>query len=210
MPMKEWGWKFATLAILYPIIYYVIGYYVTWRNPEAQAFYGGTDPGNFFAQMLHVIRTTPGVFLLQPMRALLWTAITLPVIRMLKGGTLETSLTLGFLFASLMGFLYSGMVFLLSPLAATSYLQLGLSASGHLPLDNGVDLFIEGGMGMMTSWHPRTQYVRMAFGPVFGLGLAVRRISFGLHGMWSPPVMQSTPSGAPDVFAASLSLRYAY
>jgi hypothetical protein len=114
-----------------------------------------------------------------------------------------------FLFLT-MGFLYSGMVFLLSPLAATSYLQLGLSASGHLPLDNGVDLFIEGGLGAMTYWHPRTQYVRMAFGPVFGLGLAVRRISFGLYGMWSPPVMQSSPSGAPDVFAASLSLRYAY
>lgn len=104
MPIKEWVWKFATLTILYPIIYYVIGYYVTWRNPEVQAFYGGTDPGNFFAQMWNVIRTTPGVFLLQPLRALLWTAITLPIIRMLKGGTLETSLTLGFLFASLMGF----------------------------------------------------------------------------------------------------------
>lgn len=104
MPTKEWIWRLVTLAVLYPIIYYVIGYYVTWRNPEAQAFYGGTDPGNFFAQMWNVIRTTPGVFIMQPLRSLLWTAISLPIIRMLKGSTLETSLTLGFLFASLMGF----------------------------------------------------------------------------------------------------------
>ena len=104
MPMKEWIWRFVTLAVLYPIIYYVIGYYVTWRNPAAQTFYGGTDPGNFFAQMRNVILTTPSVFLLQPVRALLWTAISIPLIRMHKGGMLETALTLGFLFASLGGF----------------------------------------------------------------------------------------------------------
>jgi hypothetical protein len=104
MPPKEWVWKLAMLAVLYPIIYYVIGYYNTWRNPAAPAFYGGTDPGNFLLQMWNVISTTPAVFFLQPLRALLWTVISLPVIRMLKGGMLETALTLGFLFASLMGF----------------------------------------------------------------------------------------------------------
>jgi hypothetical protein len=116
-----------------------------------------------------------------------------------------------FAFAFLtMAFMYAGVVFLLSPLAATSYIQLGLSASGHLPLDNGVDLFVEGGFGTMMYWHPRTQYVRMAFGPVLGLGVAVKRVSFGVYGMWSPPPLQSTPSGAPDVVAASVSVRYSF
>ena len=100
---KYWIWKLMILAVLYPIIYEWIGYYVTWRNPIAQTFYGGMDPGSFFAQFQHILLTTPGLLLLQSFRALLWTALALPMIRMLKGGTFETSLTLGFLFASLMG-----------------------------------------------------------------------------------------------------------
>lgn len=108
------------------------------------------------------------------------------------------------------GFMYAGLVFLLSPFAATSYIQLGVAASGHLPLDNGVDLFAEAGLGAMMYWHPRTQFIRMAFGPTLGVGLTVRRISVAVHGMWSPPVMQSNPTNAPDVVGAHLTVGYMY
>lgn len=114
-----------------------------------------------------------------------------------------------FVFLSV-GFVYAGLVLVLSPLAATSYVQVGLAASGHLPLDNGVDLYAEAGLGSMLYWHPRTQFVRMAFGPTLGVGVTVRRVSVGVHGLWSPPVMQSNPSNAPDVVAASITARYVY
>jgi len=105
------------------------------------------------------------------------------------------------------GFVYAGLAILFSPLAATSYIQLGVSAVGHLPLGADVDLFAEGGFGTMTYWHPRTQYVRMGFGPVLGLGVAVRQVSFAFHVLWTPPAMQSSATGAPDVLAASFSVR---
>ncbi|MCC6332493.1 MAG: hypothetical protein IT380_00735 [Myxococcales bacterium] len=107
----------------------------------------------------------------------------------------------------LMGYLYTGLVFLLSPLSATSFVQLGVSVAGHLPLDNGLDLYAEGGFGTMLYWHPRTQRPRMAFGPVLGVGLTWKQLSFGFHGMWSPPALQSEASSAPDAIALSLTVR---
>ncbi|MEW5742667.1 MAG: hypothetical protein AB1938_27365 [Myxococcota bacterium] len=113
-----------------------------------------------------------------------------------------------FAFAFLLfGYVYTGLVFLFSPLAATSYVQVGVSVAGHLPLNNGLDLYAEGGFGTMLYWHPSTQRPRMAFGPVLGIGLTWKELSFGFHGMWSPPALQSESSGAPDVIAASFTVR---
>jgi hypothetical protein len=63
------------------------------------AYYGGADPGGLFPQLGNVWRDTPWLFALQIGRALLWVAIALPVIRMLKGGWRETALSLALLFA---------------------------------------------------------------------------------------------------------------
>lgn len=71
-----------------------------------------------------------------------------------------------------------------------------------------MDLYAEAGMGSMLYWHPRTQDVRMGFGPVLGVGLKVKKVGFGIHGMWVPSVMQSSPRGAPDVVAATLTVRW--
>ena len=102
MPRSEWAWKLAIIAVAYVILYFTFGYFIAWRNPAVPAYYGGTDPGSFFAQMGTVLRDTPWLIPFQIMRALLWVALALPVIRMLKGEWPETAIAIGLLFSVVM------------------------------------------------------------------------------------------------------------
>lgn len=99
---SEWTWKLAVIALAYLILYFTFGYFVAWRNPAVREYYGGVDEGGFTAQMGSVMRTTPWLIPVQIVRAMLWVALAAPVIRMLKGQWLETTLAIGFLFAVVM------------------------------------------------------------------------------------------------------------
>ncbi len=99
MPPVEWAWKLATIAAAYLILYFTFGYFVAWKNPAVRAYYGGTDPGTFFAQMANIWATTPWMFPFQAMRAMLWTAFALPVIRMYRGEPWEVGRAVALLFA---------------------------------------------------------------------------------------------------------------
>lgn len=81
---SQWPWKLGAIIVLYELLYFGFGYYVAWRNPAVTAFYQGTDPGSFLAQMRHVATRTPTLIPFQALRALLWTAFALPVISMLR------------------------------------------------------------------------------------------------------------------------------
>ncbi|MEP6848406.1 MAG: hypothetical protein ABI999_06090 [Acidobacteriota bacterium] len=59
MPISEWSWKLAVIAAAYVLLYFTFGYYIAWRNPAVPEYYGGTDPGSFFAQFGNVLRDTP-------------------------------------------------------------------------------------------------------------------------------------------------------
>jgi hypothetical protein len=102
MPPKEWAWKLAVVAIVYLLLYFTFGYFIAWRNPAVREYYGGSDEGSFFTHMSTVVTETSWLIPFQVMRAMLWVAIALPVIRMMKGQWQETALTLGLLFGVLM------------------------------------------------------------------------------------------------------------
>jgi hypothetical protein len=102
MPASEWAWKLAVIALAYLVLYFTFGYFIAWRNPAVPEYYGGTDPGSFFAQMGVVIRDTPWLIPFQVLRAMLWVALALPVIRMLKGEWPETAIAIGLLFSVVM------------------------------------------------------------------------------------------------------------
>lgn len=99
MPLSEWAWKLAVIALVYLTLYFTFGYFIAWKNPAVPEYYGGTDPGSFFAQMGTVLRNTPWLIPFQILRAMFWVALALPVIRMLKGQWQETAIALGSLFA---------------------------------------------------------------------------------------------------------------
>lgn len=100
--VSSWPWRLALIAIVYVIVYFTFGYFIAWRNPAVQEYYGGTDAGSFLAQMQTVVRDRPWLIPFQVLRAMCWVAIALPIVWMLKGGRREIALALGFTFAVLM------------------------------------------------------------------------------------------------------------
>ena len=101
-PASEWAWKLAVIALAYLILYFTFGYFIAWRHPAVLEYYSGIDEGSFWAHMRTVLRDTPWLIPFQIVRAMLWVALALPVIAMLKGERRETALAIGLLFAVVM------------------------------------------------------------------------------------------------------------
>lgn len=101
-PASEWVWKLSVAVLAYLILYFTFGYFIAWRNPAVREYYGGIDPGSFFAQMKVVMRSTPWLVPLQVARAVCWVALALPIIRMMNAKVPETVLAIGLLFAVVM------------------------------------------------------------------------------------------------------------
>lgn len=99
MPAGAWIVRLALIALAYVIIYFTFGYFIAWKNEAVVTYYGGNDPGSFITHMRNTFRSEPMLFLLQIGRALLWTAIAIPVIKMMKGQWWEASLAVALLFA---------------------------------------------------------------------------------------------------------------
>lgn len=76
MPVSEWIVKLSLIVLAYLLIYFTFGYFIAWKSPAVRAFYGGNDPDGFLAHMASLLRAEPALFLLQALRALLWTALT--------------------------------------------------------------------------------------------------------------------------------------
>ncbi|MFN2121032.1 MAG: hypothetical protein ACK2T0_11610 [Anaerolineales bacterium] len=98
----EWAWRLALGALLYVIVYFTFGYYVAWRTPGVPAFYGGTDPGSFPAQLVNVWRDTPWLYGVALFRGLIWAWVGSIIIRMHKGRAWELILATGLTFTVLM------------------------------------------------------------------------------------------------------------
>lgn len=103
MSFKEWIWKLIVIAISYVIIYFVFGYFVAWQSPALRKFYSGsTELLGFFPHMLNQIATQPDLIIFQFFRGLIWVALAMPIIRMMKGEKFKTALAIGLLFGVLM------------------------------------------------------------------------------------------------------------
>jgi len=98
MPFGEWVGKLCLIVIAYVVIYFTFGYFIAWKSAAVRAYYGGSDPGSLLAQMSSVMRETPWLIPLQAVRAILWAAIAVPVIRMMKGPRWEAGLAVALLF----------------------------------------------------------------------------------------------------------------
>jgi hypothetical protein len=95
----DWLWRLLFAGGVFLAFYYVFGYFVAWKNPVLRDYYGGTDPGTFLAQMSGILRDSPWMIPLQFVRGLLWVALALPVIRMMKGPWWEAGVALAILFS---------------------------------------------------------------------------------------------------------------
>jgi hypothetical protein len=102
MPTSEWLVKLSIIVMAYLVFYFTFGYFIAWKSEAVRAYYGGSDPGSFLAQMNSVLRDTPWLVPLQIVRAILWTAIAAVVIQMMKGRWWEAGLAVALLVSVVM------------------------------------------------------------------------------------------------------------
>jgi hypothetical protein len=103
MPTGEWLWKISLLTVvIYPLFYFVFGYFIAWQNPQLRAFYHGTDPGSFFAQMANIFSNDPWLYFFQIFRGLLWVGLAIVIIKSMKDSALISGLFVGITFSLLM------------------------------------------------------------------------------------------------------------
>ena len=96
---SAWVVKLLLIVAAYLILYFTFGYFVAWKNPAVRAYYGGSEPAGFVSHITSLVQHEPLLFLLQALRAVLWGAIAVPVIKMAKGEWWESGLAVALLFA---------------------------------------------------------------------------------------------------------------
>ena len=99
MTAGAWMVKLALIAVIYVFLYFTFGYFIAWRNPAVRAYYGGGELSGFVTQITNLLRSEPMLFVLQAVRGLLWAALALPVIKMMKGAWWEHGLAVALVFA---------------------------------------------------------------------------------------------------------------
>jgi hypothetical protein len=104
MPFKEMVLKICGISlVVYPLLYFLFGYFVLWQFAEARLLYSGsTDRLPFFSHWVVTFTEDPWLYPWQILRGLIWVTVAAPVIRMSSTGWKETGVITGLLFAILM------------------------------------------------------------------------------------------------------------
>ena len=99
----QWALRLTILAALYVVVYFVFGYFVAWQSADLRQFYSGsTNILPFFSHMAQSLSSDPLLAVIQFGRGYLWVLIVLPLVRMFKGGMLETCFALALTLAVLL------------------------------------------------------------------------------------------------------------
>ncbi|NIN67591.1 MAG: hypothetical protein GTO63_23380, partial [Anaerolineae bacterium] len=113
MPKEEWAWKLAVVIAIYLVVHAVFNYLMLWCSPSVRAYHGDVGPGVGLADVVTVLQRGPWLAPLQTaelvrraassvphvLRALVWTLLALPIIRMMKGPWWEAGVAVGLLSA---------------------------------------------------------------------------------------------------------------
>ena len=133
MPVSTWILKLFLIVIAYLFLYFTFGYVFAWRNPAVREYYGGSDPAGFISHITSLLHNEPMLFVLQAVRALLWTALAVPIIKMMKGDWWHAGLAVALLFG----------VFMIAPLLLPNTLMPEEVRMAHL-LETSTSNFLFG------------------------------------------------------------------
>jgi hypothetical protein len=95
----ESTWRILAIGALYLLIYNLFGYFIAWKSPAVQDFYGGIDEGTFLRHLSSLWRSSAWVFPFQFTRGILWALFALPIVRMYRGNRWEAALIIALLFS---------------------------------------------------------------------------------------------------------------
>jgi hypothetical protein len=103
MNFPAWVWRFAGLTVLYPIVYFLFGYYVAWQWEETRLFYSGTrDILPLVTHFQGAFASDPYFLPFQLMRGALWTAFAMLIVNMMNAKRWESALAVALIFAGLL------------------------------------------------------------------------------------------------------------
>jgi ABC-2 type transport system ATP-binding protein len=98
-----WGLLFAAIAVLYPLVYFLFGYFVAWQWAELRLFYtGSTAIQPFLTHFQGFFSADHTIIFFQLLRGALWTALAVLIVQMMKVRRWEASLGVALVFAGLM------------------------------------------------------------------------------------------------------------
>lgn len=98
--LRDWVYFFTASGALYVILYMSFGHFVAWQNADVRSFYGGPEELGGLSDFGPFVIPTFGP--LQFLRGLLWTAIGLPIIVMMRTQWWKAGLALGGVLALVM------------------------------------------------------------------------------------------------------------
>jgi hypothetical protein len=97
----RWVGTLAATTVAFVALYYLCGYYIAWQNPALRQFYSGTTAiRSFWGQLASIWSSTPWMFPFQAGRGLLFVALTLPAVRMLRGGAARVAFGTALMYAA--------------------------------------------------------------------------------------------------------------
>jgi hypothetical protein len=100
LPLGQWIWRLAAIILAYLALYHLAGYFIAWQNPAVRAFYNQPGPAlPFGQQMLSLLAVDPWLNPYQALRALIWTACALPILRGSRWSRWQTALVVGLMFS---------------------------------------------------------------------------------------------------------------
>ena len=83
--------RLAILVAAFVFLYMFFGYYVAWRNPELQRYYGGPEFASFWMSLRHNWTNIRWIYGLAALRALIYIACLYPLVRMLHASRWEST-----------------------------------------------------------------------------------------------------------------------
>jgi hypothetical protein len=96
-------WRFAGLTVLYPLVYFLFGYYVAWQWEETRLFYTGTrDILPLVTHFRGMFASDPYFIPFQLVRGALWTALAMLIVNMMNAKRRESALAVALVFAGLL------------------------------------------------------------------------------------------------------------
>ena len=86
-------------VVVYPVLFFVFGYFVAFASDDVRAFYGVVDVKPFFAHMLDTVTGTPWLLPFEMARGLLWTLTALVLFSTTRGGAVLKGVLVALVFA---------------------------------------------------------------------------------------------------------------
>jgi hypothetical protein len=83
--------RLVILVGAFVFLYMFFGYYVAWRNPELQRYYGGPELPTFWSSLKHNWTSSPWIYSLAAFRALTYIGCLYPIVRMLYTSRRESA-----------------------------------------------------------------------------------------------------------------------